>query len=279
MLLTPSVPLRRFWLWFNLLNLDAPIVAISWQILFAKCVHVELDPLAVAALGLSVWLIYASDRVLDVLKVTATPLSSRHRFHRQHIAAITVCMVLAFVALAVIASFLRPILFQFGLALAGVVGIYFVGIHVFSATAQSYCPKEIAVGIVFALGTCLAPWVHFFHAPSLLAAGVLFAALCCLNCSAIEVWEWMRGDAYPLTRPHPATVWLARNLQPTAVLIACIAGCLFFVSKANLAFAAIAISSFGFIWLHQEECHVSDDLLRVLADVPLLSPILLIGLR
>ncbi len=279
MLLAPSVQLRRFWLWFNLLSLDAPIVAVSWQILFARCAHLELDPLAVAALGLSVWLIYAADRVLDVLKATAAPATSRHRFHRQHIAPITVCMVLALTALVVIACFLHPILLQYGLALAGVVGVYLAGIHVFSAAAQNYCPKEIAVGIVFALGTCLAPWVHLFHARSLIAAGILFAALCCLNCSAIEVWEWTRRGSHPQTRPHPATVWLTHRIQPIAALIACIAGCLFFLSKANLAFAAVAISSFGFIWLQQEEGHVSDDVLRVLADVPLLSPILLIGLR
>ncbi len=58
----------RLWLWPNLLSLDAPIVAVLWQILFARCFQVPVDALAALLLLLTVWLIYAADRTLDAWK-------------------------------------------------------------------------------------------------------------------------------------------------------------------------------------------------------------------
>ncbi len=60
----PHAP-ARFWLWPNLLSLDAPVVAVLWQILFARCFQVPVDALAALLLLLTVWLIYAADRTLD----------------------------------------------------------------------------------------------------------------------------------------------------------------------------------------------------------------------
>ena len=55
----------QLWLWPNLLSLDAPIVALLWQILFARCFHARVETLPSVLLVLAVWLIYAADRTLD----------------------------------------------------------------------------------------------------------------------------------------------------------------------------------------------------------------------
>jgi hypothetical protein len=54
---------------------------------------------------------------------------------------------------------------------------------------------------------------------------------------------------------------------------------LFFTVGAHLLFAAICLSSLAFLWLEKEQHRIPADVLRVLADLPLLSPLLLIGLR
>ena len=55
----------RVWLWPNLLSLDAPVVALLWQILFARCFHARVELLPSILLVLAVWLIYAADRTID----------------------------------------------------------------------------------------------------------------------------------------------------------------------------------------------------------------------
>ena len=55
----------KAWLWPNLLSLDAPAVALLWQIFFARCFHAKLEPLPSVLLVLAVWLIYAADRTID----------------------------------------------------------------------------------------------------------------------------------------------------------------------------------------------------------------------
>src|SRR5690242_16333745 len=59
------VPLR-LWLWPNLLSLDAPLVAVLWQQLFARCFGLPGDAIPALLLVASVWLIYAADRAFDV---------------------------------------------------------------------------------------------------------------------------------------------------------------------------------------------------------------------
>lgn len=54
------------WLLPNLLSLDAPLVAVCWQALLAADTGLALRPAAQVALGLTVWLIYIVDRLLDV---------------------------------------------------------------------------------------------------------------------------------------------------------------------------------------------------------------------
>src|ERR1700753_814299 len=94
-----------WWLWWNVLSLDAPMVAVAWALVFAKSAQVRLPNAEVAALGLLVWLIYTVDRLLDgcfpalaasnqaaVLPgegAFGSPLRQRHAFHREHARAIT----------------------------------------------------------------------------------------------------------------------------------------------------------------------------------------------
>jgi hypothetical protein len=276
---SPATSEKQPWLYFNLLSLDAPSVAISWQLLFAKCSRIEIQPITVIVLGLTVWLIYVADRLLDVLRDKAPLATSRHQFHHRHKTAIAVSITAASLLLAASLPQLRPALLHEGFGLAAIVGLYFAGIHLTPGAARKACPKEFVVGTVFAVGTCLAPCAVDAEPGKLILPAILFAVLCCLNCSAIEVWEWTRFGASPQSRPHPSALWFARRLRPIAVFVALVAAFLFFSLGANLLFAALAISAFALLWLDKEQYRLSNDLLRVLADIPLLSPLLLIGIR
>lgn len=83
---SPNNPQRTpWWLWLNILSLDAPIVAMFWQEALARCYHVKLVPGFHLSLGLAVWLIYLVDRTLDgMVKTDTHQLSARHAFYRRH---------------------------------------------------------------------------------------------------------------------------------------------------------------------------------------------------
>ena len=92
----------RVWLWPNLLSLDAPIVALLWQILFARCFHARVGFLPSLLLVLAVWLIYAADRTLDAWSGSAA--QPRHEFYRRHWRALLPFWILALAAGSILAG-------------------------------------------------------------------------------------------------------------------------------------------------------------------------------
>src|SRR3984885_4154149 len=109
----PSVP---FWLWPNLLSLDAPLVAILWQGYLAYRFGLPLRPAGRLVLGLTVWAIYLFDRLLDARQPPALHEAARHRYYRRHSKVMTALLAVVFSADALIAIFwLRPALLRDGL--------------------------------------------------------------------------------------------------------------------------------------------------------------------
>ena len=82
---TPS-PRRPLWLLPNLLSLDAPLVAVAWLYMLAKTWGVNYHPEhEYVVLGLVVWVLYVTDRLLDAAVLGDSPrCQERHRFHRRH---------------------------------------------------------------------------------------------------------------------------------------------------------------------------------------------------
>ena len=76
---------RSPWLWLNLVCLDAPLVAICWQWLFAHSFHLSLPVGHRVALFLTAWIIYLADRFGDLVSLAAgQPKSARQQFCLRH---------------------------------------------------------------------------------------------------------------------------------------------------------------------------------------------------
>jgi hypothetical protein len=249
------------WLWPNLLSLDAPLVAVLWQILFARCFHARVDPLSSILLVLAVWLIYAADRTLDSFRGECS--MPRHEFYRRHwrallplwISVLGGGMALAWTRLD------RETLLS-GIALGGAVVMYFVLLHLGSLPKTFSKTKEAAVAVLFALGATLSAWPHVRTAVDI-GAIVLFSCLCWINCVAIERWE-SRGDSgWPVAG--------------ASAFVAVGATLLLFTGRPLLG-GAVAASALCFVMLDFARRRLSCDALRVLADVALLSPLLLLPL-
>lgn len=252
------VSTARPWLWPNLLSIDAPIVAVLWQILFARCFHADVSLLAAVLLALAVWLIYAADRMLDARREKwGRP---RHEFYRRHWPIVTPVWITVLAVAGWLAWTRLPAeIFERGIALAAAVTLYFFAVHRLRWT----WPKELAVGILFALGASLAAWGKVRSAVDA-AAIVLFSGLCWINCVAIERWEKENRER------RAAPEW---PVGAAALCVAVLAVVLVCANRPVLS-AAEAASALAFVALDRGRHRLSRDALRVLADVALLSPLL-----
>jgi hypothetical protein len=242
----------RFWLWPNLLSLDAPVVAVLWQILFARCFHTVVTPAAATLLALAVWLIYAADRVFDARGESTLP---RHEFYRRNWRAVAPIWLVVLALAAWLAWTHLPIsLFDRGMLVLAAAAVYLVLVHL--APLRRW-PKEAAVAIVFALGASLTAWERVQTSADV-GAILLFSCLCWINCVAIEKWEHDRHH-WPVTL--------------TAACVALVAILLLSRERPVLSGAETA-SALAFIALDCARHRFSRDALRVLADVALLSPVL-----
>lgn len=118
-----------------------------------------------------------------------------------------------------------------GLKLAAAVVIYLLSVHLSPRIAR-LLPKELAVGILFAVGTALPVWSRD-RASSVdweFSVG-LFALLCSLNCYSIECWE-RNSSNFIHRRGTGQILWGKPCIREAA---------------AGLAVAGLALLSFGVI--------------------------------
>ncbi len=242
----------RPWLWPNLLSLDAPIVALLWQLLFARCFHAGVSAIATILLVLAVWLIYAADRVLDA-RDPASHLP-RHQFYRRHWRVVLPMWAGVLVLAGWLAWTRLPApIFERGALLLAAVALYLLAAHL----SRRAWPKEAAVAVLFALGASLAVWGHI-HSAADVATVVLFSCLCWINCVAIEQWERGPGSHWPIG---------------AAALTVAAASLILVPEHRPVLGTAEAASALALLALDRGRHRLSSDALRVLADVALLSPV------
>jgi hypothetical protein len=287
--------------WLTLLSLDAPVVAVLWQRLFARCLNVRLSAAVTATLAIAVWLLYVLDRILDSMRAPArVPETLRHRFYRAYRRFFLPPFFAALAAGAWLAFFrLDKNTVETGLVLMLAVGVYFFSVHFRPPGGESRLPKEMVVAALFAAGTSFpvwqaAPGAHGAMLPPLL----IFAFLCWANCAAIEYSEkepqvlipdqpraegvehdWGRERPPHAERAgalHFSTIWLGRNLGllGLAAVLGSLAWLAFpFARLVWPLYAAEAISATAIVWLARHAAKMQHDLFRILMDVALLSPV------
>lgn len=247
----------RPWLWPNLLSLDAPIVALLWQILFIRCFHGQLGMLPAVLLALAVWLIYAADRMLDAWRGCVE--QPRHQFYQRYWRAVLPIWIAVLGTGSWLAwSRLPGPLFVEGSLVAVGTGLYLAAVHLAPGLVARARAKESVVAVLFGLGASLAAWPGVQTTSDVLAI-LLFSGVCWMNCAAIEDWE--RGQA------------LRPSLIVAAALVAIIAA-IFLREHRPILGSAETAGALGLIILDRMRGRYSAEALRVLADVVLLTPIL-----
>jgi hypothetical protein len=282
--LRPSLWPRLFERW-HLLSLDAPTVAALWSWFFARAMRVELPWHAPLLLALGTWLVYVVDRILDGTRADpATPLRHRHLFHVRHrdaflivaVAAGGVLVWLIFARMSANARYEDAVLFSATL-------LYLVLVHKPRFCGINWLPKEIAVGVVFAAATAVPAWSRLDSGrAALFPAVAIFAALCWLNCLAIERWENLSPTGKLQSfDAHTTTRWVAKHFGPVALFLVAISAALASASITSnpgtlAVYLAVMTASLCLTVIDLSREKLSSLHLRVAADAALLTPLVLI---
>jgi hypothetical protein len=280
---------RSLHLW-HLLSLDAPSVATLWTWFVARSVSLDLPLSTLFSMFLAVWMLYASDRILDARHLFSTPLhtgdlEARHLFHHRHATAFLTAILASSIALAILLPQLFPEALRLDTILAALLFGWFLLIHARAlpfSSAHRRLPKEIAVGIFFPAAIFI-PTIarHPGLRLVLLPHALLFAGVCSLNCLSIYAWE----HPQPRTAAHWTTRLSTRHLRTLAAVVA--------VSGASLTVFSIArhigigigvwplamansFSAISLLMLELNHHRIHPLTLRAVADLVLLTPILLI---
>ena len=257
-------------------------MAALWCWAFARAAGVRLPWFSPVLLGLGTWLIYISDRLLDGLKGEAARLRERHHFYARHRAIFLVAGAAGGIFLLwLIVNRMPAPSRREDVALFAVAMLYFAAIHLSGAAVQRWLPKELAVGAVFAAATAVPAWSRAAKHEQLLPAVCLFAAICWLNCVAIERWERSPAALNRNWAVHFSTQWAALHLR-TATISVFSAGAIALSLSLSRSFPGIYISCMASAaLLFAIDCRrkrLSPMQLRILADAALLTPALFIPL-
>jgi hypothetical protein len=267
----PRVSTIPIWLYPQALSLDAPLVAVLWQMLFARSFGVTVSPLVLGLTAACVWMIYVIDHLMDLR--AGVMYSERHRFAARHRIALWSLITVA-LATSVLGCLRLPMeMLRGGVRLVGAVALYLAIVH-FAKDSRRYWPKEIVIGVVFALGSSIAAWTSPSTSASplhVIPAIALFAALCTLNVAAVDCWEW-RSHRVLVRYPHTFTRWIERHFEYLAFMIALVAA----GSAAALPtlMMSILVSALLLIGVARIQPSLPPEAARLLADASLLTPLL-----
>ena len=270
---------KPWWLYPNLLSLDAPLVSVAWLYVFAQAWRLGYHPwYAYVALGLVVWSIYIFDRLLDVSMMSATPekLEPRHRFHAKHRNWL---IVLLFVAMSgasyLLVMELPRAIFSY-LVMGAVLVAGFFGLSMLASENREDVglSKNLMAGVAFAYGTSMTACVYRAELGvldlMLSREFICFGVLCMLNIAAIDFWEHAKKSE---DREVKAGDELAVMLPLVSLSLAAI---LFALQRSHMRpfYYAILCGVALMYLLNRNRSRFSMDALRVLADVSLLAPVL-----
>ncbi len=272
----PAARMHPWWLWPNVLSLDAPVVALVWQAAFARILTVELSWTQRGLLAVCVWLAYCGDRLLDARRLPAGPVdSARHAFARDHARPLAAawCVGLALVVVMALQVSAREMLAGAGLLAA--VGVYFLLHHCQTTRERAGRWKEPMAGLGFAVGALFFVTLKLEITLPFVFAAVAWVGLCAMNCMVIAGRD--RECDAAMAQPSMARHWagMERALPWMALGLAALAlGAAALEARWLVLSLAVTASALALLELARRPKLFSSEARRVWADVVLLTPLL-----
>lgn len=140
---------KAFYQYVSILSLDVAAGAVICALFFAHIFRVSVSPYALAALGLTVWIIYTIDHLRDAKAIRSIASTDRHRFHQQYFATLVVIVAVMMVIDIGLVWFVPERVLFSGLMLWSVVLTYLLLQHYLKFL------KEFFVALLYTAGVLL----------------------------------------------------------------------------------------------------------------------------
>lgn len=213
---------KPWWLYFNILGFDAPLISVVWLFLFAKTWRVNYHPWeAYIALGLVAWSLRITAKLLK-----GAVMGAEEEFFVQHRVVLRRGAVLAAIGALILTILNFPFSVYFYLLIGGILVLGYLALTLFGSKQEgeiSYS-KHVTGGICVAFGTALAAHTYL---PNLGVQEMVFSreflsfsVLCLLASSATELWEnSAQAEDEQLSMSSELSISLPATLLGAAALI------------------------------------------------------------
>ncbi len=273
--------MRPFYLWPNILSIDAALIAVCWQYFLGVQFGLSLDWSRHLILGAAVWLAYAADRWIDGLRISLEKVgTARHRFYitnRYPVLAAWLVVLVSAIALAHFKLERRELLL--GWALVAVCLIYALLIQRPGIAWGWLFPKELWASVLFTAGVFFFLWdkgIPHYDTIVLVLVVTAFFLQCFANCNLMAKWE--SEEDRNLGQKTLCLKWpfWAKKCKWLAVAAGLISFGLWFVmpfERGLPLIIAFNVSGWALFFLDLN-CHrFSSEDLRALGDGALFSPL------
>lgn len=173
----------------RIFSLDVVLGACVGNLFIARYLQVSVPVLHLLALALSVWLIYTADHLADAYQVKHPAHSPRHFYHQQHFRAISIVFIMLLLLGLVLVFNLPHKTIIWGMALSGLVLVYFILIKVIPSVRYFY--KEFLIAFLYTSGIFLSPVSFYSHPISfeILFVFVQYAVIALANLLIFALYE------------------------------------------------------------------------------------------
>lgn len=114
----------KFYRYINILSIDVAVGATLSAAFFVRLTGFTILPAGAASLGLTVWVIYTVDHLLDAVKLKTLASTVRHRFHQVYFWEMVIAVMVVLTIISTLLFFIRPEIFQSGIVLFVLVVAY-----------------------------------------------------------------------------------------------------------------------------------------------------------
>lgn len=154
----------------NSLSIDVAAGAVICALFLADVLRSSPGVPALIMLGLTVWIIYSADHLLDARRIEKEAVTHRHSFYQRHFKVMVTITAVAVIADGLLALKIRPAVFQAGLILAAPVAIYLIAQRFFISI------KELLGATLYTAGVGLPAYIFMGGRPLTVNQGIFIIA-------------------------------------------------------------------------------------------------------
>lgn len=245
----------------------------------AKINQIELPLSIYFSLGISVWVIYTLDHLIDAFSIQHTAHTFRHAFHQKHKKALgSVCSILAVVGFVITVGYVPLTVFYHGMILTVIVGAYLLIINLKFTPFATF--KEFTVALIYTLGVALPVYsLSDEYHPALHISTISLFILAFINLLEFSLFDIETDHKDQFTSGAQKLGYNGINLRIRIlfILFFTLLGGSFYWLELNYIYPQSVLLSMGislFIIYIKSDFFSNDDYFRILGDFVFLYPMI-----